>query len=238
MIGADEVERDGVEMGDIGQGELRLVLIDDHDLFRTGLRALLEESGFAVRDAAGAEAGLVLCRSYRPHVVLMDMHMPGMSGIEATRRLREIHPEAVILMLTIAAGDEGVLEAIRAGASGYLLKETRLAEIIAAVKAAADGRSPISPRVAGALVKSVRRRTPVLGSGADIGSLTARERAVLRLLAEGLDNNEIAARLYVSPSTVKNHVSHVLEKLGVDNRVQAAAFAIHHGLDGRYTPAS
>jgi DNA-binding NarL/FixJ family response regulator len=223
-------------MGDIGQGELRLLLIDDHDLFRTGLRSLLEESGFAVRDADGAEAGLALCRSYRPHVVLMDMHMPGTSGIEATRRLREIHPEAVVLMLTIAAGDEGVLEAIRAGASGYLLKEAHLAEIIAGVKAAADGRSPISPRVAGALVQSVRRRTPILGSGGDIASLTDRERAVLGLLADGLDNNEIAARLYVSPSTVKNHVSHVLEKLGVDNRVQAAAFAIHHGMDSRYTP--
>jgi DNA-binding NarL/FixJ family response regulator len=235
MMGANEVGWGHVDMGDIGQGELRLLLIDDHDLFRTGLRALLEESGFAVRDAAHAEAGLALCRTYRPHVVLMDMHMPGMSGIEATRRLREIHPEAVVLMLTIAAADAGVLEAIRAGASGYLLKEAHLAEIIAGVRAAADGRSPISPRVAGALVQSVRRRTPVLGSGADVASLTDRERAVLGLLADGLDNNEIAARLYVSPSTVKNHVSHVLEKLGVDNRVQAAAFAIHHGLESGYT---
>jgi DNA-binding NarL/FixJ family response regulator len=234
-MGANEVGWGHVDMGDIGQGELRLLLIDDHDLFRTGLRALLEESGFAVRDAAHAEAGLALCRTYRPHVVLMDMHMPGMSGIEATRRLREIHPEAVVLMLTIAAADAGVLEAIRAGASGYLLKEAHLAEIIAGVRAAADGRSPISPRVAGALVQSVRRRTPVLRSGADVASLTDRERAVLGLLADGLDNNEIAARLYVSPSTVKNHVSHVLEKLGVDNRVQAAAFAIHHGLESGYT---
>lgn len=224
-----------MDMGDIGKGELRLLLVDDHDLFRTGLRALLEDAGFGVRDAAGAEAGLALCQTYRPHVVLMDMNMPGMSGIEATRRVRELHPEAVVLMLTVAAGDEGVLDAIRAGASGYLLKEAHLAEIVAGVKAAADGRSPISPRVAGALVESVRRHVPVPGSSADIASLTDRERAVLVLLADGLDNNEIAARLYVSPSTVKNHVSHVLEKLGVDNRVQAAAFAIHHGLDRPYT---
>jgi len=234
MIGANDVERLGVDMGDIGHGELRVLLIDDHDLFRTGLRALLADGGFEVRDAAGAKAGLALCQTYRPHVVLMDMNMPGMSGIEATRRVREIQPEAVILMLTVAAADEGVLEAIRAGASGYLLKEAHLAEIIAGVEAAADGRSPISPRVAGALLQSVRERTPVLGSGADIASLTDRERAVLELLADGLDNNEIAAQLYVSPSTVKNHVSHVLEKLGVDNRVQAAAFAIHHGLDRPY----
>jgi NarL family two-component system response regulator LiaR len=237
MMGPNEVEARGLDVGEIGQGDLRVLLIDDHDLFRTGLRSLLEDAGFSVRDAPGAEAGLALCRSYHPHVVLMDMQMPAMSGIEGTRCLLEIHPEAVVLMLTVAADHDGVLAAIRAGASGYLLKEARLAEIVASVNAAAEGRSPISPRVAGALVDSVRRRAPVLPSGADIASLTERERAVLALLADGHENNEIAARLFVSASTVKNHVSRVLEKIGVENRVQAAAFAIRHGLDSGYASA-
>jgi two-component system nitrate/nitrite response regulator NarL len=142
-----------------------------------------------------------------------------------------VHPEASVLMLTVAADDESVLEAIRAGASGYLLKEAPLTDIIAGVNAAVEGRSAIAPRVAGALVTSVRAREPQRRPTVDVGALTHRERAVLALLAEGHDNAYIAERLYVSASTVKNHVSHLLEKLGVENRVQAAAYAIRNGLD-------
>jgi NarL family two-component system response regulator LiaR len=207
---------------------VRILLVDDHELFRVGLRELLEEEGFEVADAASGESALRQCRSFRPDVVVMDMNMPGMSGIEATRRVLEAHPAAAVLMLTVAADDERVLEAIRAGATGYLLKEARLAEIVAGVNAAAAGRSPIAPGVAGALVASVRE-----GGGARSGpaasSLTDRERAVLALLAQGFDNRAIARRLFVSPSTVKNHVSSVLAKLGVENRVQAAAYAVRHG---------
>jgi DNA-binding NarL/FixJ family response regulator len=134
-------------------------------------------------------------------------------------------------MLTVAADDDSVLAAIRAGASGYLLKEAHLAEVVAGVKAAADGRSPIAPSVAGALVTSIRKREAQRQPTVDVASLTQRERTVLALLAEGYDNADIAARLYVSGSTVKNHVSHLLEKLGVENRVQAAAYAIRNGLD-------
>jgi DNA-binding NarL/FixJ family response regulator len=209
----------------------RLLLVDDHDLFRSGLRALLDDSGFEVRDAAGGRAAIELARTYRPDVVIMDMQMPGMSGIEATRGVLEVQPDAVVLMLTVAADEESVLEAIRAGASGYLLKEARLPEIVAAVNAAAEGRSPIAPRVAGALVDSIRRRPVVPKGHAGVSSLTGRERAVLALLADGYDNGEIARRLFVSQSTVKNHVSSLLDKLGVDNRVRAAAFAVRHGLD-------
>lgn len=208
---------------------LRILLVDDHELFRVGLRELLEAEGFEVADAASGESALRQCRSVRPDVVVMDMNMPGMSGIEATRGILEAHPAAAVLMLTVAADDERVLEAIRAGATGYLLKEARLAEIVAAVNAAAAGRSPIAPGVAGALVASVRE-----GGGPSsrpaASSLTDREGAVLALLAQGYDNRAIARRLFVSPSTVKNHVSSVLAKLGLENRVQAAAYAVRHGL--------
>jgi DNA-binding NarL/FixJ family response regulator len=228
-IHADVGGMDGAD-GHAGS-RLRLLVVDDHDLFRTGLRALLVEAGFEVRDAAGGRAAIELTRMYRPDVVIMDMQMPGMSGIEATRRVLEVQPEAVVLMLTVAADEESVLEAIRAGASGYLLKEARLPEIVAAVNAVAEGRSPIAPGVAGALFDSIRHGPVTPRGHAGVASLTDRERAVLALLAEGYDNGEIAARLYVSQSTVKNHVSRLLEKLGVDNRVRAAAFAVRHGLD-------
>jgi two-component system, NarL family, response regulator LiaR len=220
-----------------GMAALRVLLVDDHDLFRTGLRELLEDEGFAVDDVGSGEAGVGRCRSFRPDVVVMDMNMPGMSGIEATRRILEAQPDASVLMLTVAADDERVLEAIRAGAVGYLLKEARLAEIVAGVKAAAEGRWPIAPRVAGALVASVRERGAVPQPRVSAGLLTERELAVLALLAEGHDNAEIAGRLFISPSTVKNHISSVLAKLGVANRVQAAAYAIRHGLvDERLRP--
>jgi NarL family two-component system response regulator LiaR len=209
---------------------LRVLLVDDHDLFRAGLRELLEEEGFTVDDVPSGEAGVRRSRTMRPDVVVMDLNMPGMSGIEATRQVLAGHPDASVLMLTVAADDKGVLEAIRAGAVGYLLKEARLAEIVAGVKAAADGRWPIAPRVAGALVASVRERDAEPPTATV--ELTERERAVLALLAEGHDNAEIAGRLFISTSTVKNHISNVLAKLGVENRVQAAAYAVRHGLAG------
>jgi NarL family two-component system response regulator LiaR len=214
--------------GTIQAMTLRILLVDDHELFRVGLRELLEDEGFEVADAESGESALRRCRVFRPDVVVMDMNMPGMSGIEATRRVLEVHPAAAVLMLTVAADDERVLEAIRAGATGYLLKEARLAEIVAGVKAAADGRSPIAPGVAGALVASVREGGGPASRPA-ASSLTDRERAVLTLLAQGYDNRAIARRLFVSPSTVKNHVSSVLAKLGVENRVQAAAYAVRQG---------
>jgi two-component system nitrate/nitrite response regulator NarL len=212
---------------------VRVLLVDDHDLFRTGLRSLLQQHGFKVTDAPSGEDAVRECRTFRPDVVVMDMNMPGMSGVETTRMLVTEHPRVAVLMLTVAADDEGVLDAVRAGASGYLLKSARLPEIVAGIEAAAVGESVLAPRIAGALVTSVRTGPrPGEGVVTDVG-LTERERQVLALIAEGYDNAEIAARLYVSPSTVKNHISHVLEKLGLDNRVQAAAFAIRSGLAGR-----
>ena len=209
---------------------MRLLIVDDHDLFRTGLVTLLREEGFAVTDASSGEDAIEICRRLRPNVVVMDMNMPGMSGIEATAMITTEHPRTAVLMLTVQADDERVLEAIRAGASGYLLKDARLPEIVAGVRAAAAGQSVLAPRVAGALVASVRSSNAAVGD--PVPDLTARERAVLGLIVRGHDNAQIARQLFVSPSTVKNHVSHLLDKLGVDNRVQAAAIAIRHGLDG------
>ena len=209
---------------------VRLLLVDDHDLFRSGLRTLLQEEGFKVLDVASGEAAISACRSFQPDVVVMDMNMPGMSGIEATARLTTEHPRLAVLMLTVAADDERVLEAVRAGASGYLLKDARLPEIIAGIRAAAAGQSVLATRVAGALVASVRDSSVPATNGKADAALTTRERQVLTLVADGLDNAEIAGRLYVSPSTVKNHISHLLDKLKLDNRVQAAAYAIRSGI--------
>ena len=211
---------------------IRVLIVDDHDLFRTGLRALLEEAGFEVADSASGPAAIRRAPSFAPDVVVMDMSMPGMSGVEATPLVLEASPLASILMLTFATDDTRVVDAVRAGASGYLLKDAELAEITAGIRAAAAGHCAIAPRVASALLQSVRSfdsRLP--GPEAPTGpDLSIREQQVLGLLSEGCDNPEIAARLYLSQSTVKNHVSKLLEKLQVDNRVQAATYAVRHGL--------
>jgi two-component system nitrate/nitrite response regulator NarL len=212
---------------------IRLLIVDDHDLFRSGLRALLEEQGFEVADSASGAAAIRRVRSLAPDVVIMDMNMPEMSGIEATSRVLEASPETSILMLTIATDDSRVIDAVRAGASGYLLKDAELGEIVAGIRAAAAGHSAIAPRVAGTLLRSVRNSAPEspVGVPPEVEGLSGRERKVLALLTKGCDNTEIANQLHVSPSTVKSHVSRVLEKLAVENRVQAATFAIRHGLD-------
>jgi two-component system NarL family response regulator len=162
----------------------------------------------------------------------MDMSMPGMTGVEATPLVLEATPLASVLMLTFATDDSRVVDAVRAGASGYLLKDAPLTEIAAGIRAAAAGHCAIAPRVASALLQSVRSVEREL-SGAETTAgpdLSVREQQVLSLLSDGCDNNEIAARLYLSQSTVKNHVSRLLEKLQVDNRVQAATYAVRNGL--------
>jgi DNA-binding NarL/FixJ family response regulator len=214
--------------------QVKVLIVDDHDLFRTGLRALLEEEGFEVTDAAGGAAGVRRACGFAPDVVVMDMHMPEMSGVEAIPLMLDAAPGASILMLTIATEGSEVLDAVRAGASGYLLKDAELSEISAGIRSAAAGHSTIAARVAGHLLLSVRTNDGAVAScpSPEGPELSRREREVLTLVTDGCDNAEIAGRLYVSVSTVKNHVSRLFEKLGVDNRVQAATFAIREGLAG------
>jgi DNA-binding NarL/FixJ family response regulator len=218
-----------------GEG-LRVLIVDDSELFRTGLRSLLATEGFDLADSASGEAAIRRARCFEPHVVLMDVRMPGMSGIEATRLVLEAAPGTAVMMFTGSSDCSEMLEAVRAGASGYLLKDAGLTDIVKAIRAAAAGYSTIAPQVAGALVANVRENLVASEPAPPMAELplSARELQVLTLLAAGCDNLEIARRLYVSPSTVKNHVSRLLGKLGVDNRVQAAGYAIRHGLvDGR-----
>ncbi len=212
---------------------IRVLIVDDHDLFRTGLRTLLEDAGFDVADAVSAAVALRRVRQFAPHVVVMDVQLPGLSGVEATPLILEAAPETSVLMLTIAADEVEVLGAIRAGASSYLLKDAELSEIVAGIRAAAAGQSAISARVAGHLLLSVRTSGAASQGGSsleDRRGLSPRERQVLALVTDGCDNAEIAGRLYLSRSTVKNHVSRLLEKLGVDNRLQAATVAVREGL--------
>ena len=209
---------------------LRLMVVDDHDLFRTGLRTLLEAEGYQVVDAPSADVALRLARSFKPEVVVMDMHMPHTSGLEATRMLLAEHPSVPVLMLTVAAQDDGVIDAIRAGAAGYLLKDAELRQIVAAVEGVAIGHSAISPTVAPALLRSVRH-APTQARPITSGvTLSEREREVLALVAQGYENPAIAERLFVSLSTARTLVSSVLGKLGVENRVQAATYAVRHDL--------
>ena len=217
---------------DISPGRpVRVLIVDDHDLFRTGLRALLEEEGFEVADSASGPAAVRRVPSFAPDVVVMDMNMPGMNGVEATPVVLEAAPQASVLMLTIATDDARVLDAVRAGASGYLLKDAELGEIATAIRDAAAGHCTIAPRIASAVLQSVRSYDsgPEETRTSDGPDLSVREQQVLSLVSDGFDNSEIAAQLYLSQSTVKNHVSRLLDKLEVDNRVQAATFAVRNG---------
>jgi DNA-binding NarL/FixJ family response regulator len=192
----------------------------------------LEEQGIRViGDAATGEDGVALAARARPDVVVMDLNLPRGSGVEATHELVAANPDARVLVLTVAADERSVLDALLAGACGYLLKDATIEEIAAGVRAAADGRSFVSPRVAHHLLNRLRGSASAYEVPApDEAKLSARELEILRLVAEGCDNDEIAARLVLSPRTVKNHVSSILAKLDMDNRVQAAVYAVRQGL--------
>lgn len=209
---------------------LRVLLVDDHTFFRAGLRNMLADEGFEVAEAMSGAQALDIMVQRAPDVVLMDLHMPGMSGIEATRRLLEVAPEARVVMLTVSALQEEIIEAVLAGACGYLLKDASLEEIVGSLHAAAGGASWASPHVAAVLFERVRAGDEPEPAEDALAALTDRERAVLRLLADGKDNAEIGRELYISASTVKNHISAILAKLGVHNRIQAAVYAVRRGL--------
>ena len=213
------------------ESEIRVLLVEDHALFRQGLRELLVDAGLAViGEAADGQSAVRLAEQLKPDVVVMDLHMPRMDGIDATSEIMKQERPPVVLVLTVSTTDDDVLDAIAAGAAGYLLKDAAADELVSAVRNASSGRSPLSPSVAGALLKRVREQSGGTDEPAELLSLSARETEILRLVAQGRDNTEIAQELYLSPSTVKNHVSSILEKLGVDSRVQAAVRAARAGI--------
>jgi DNA-binding NarL/FixJ family response regulator len=216
----------------VGESEIRVLLAEDHTLFRQGLRDLLTHAGISViGEASDGVTAIRLARELKPDLVVMDLNMPRMDGIDATSEIMKFDRPPVVLVLTVSTASEDVLDAIAAGATGYLLKDADAEEIVSGIRAAFAGESPVSPEIAGALVRRVREQTaPIDGHPAEMLSLSDREREILRLVAEGRDNTEIAQELYLSPSTVKNHVSSILDKLGVESRTQAAVRAARAGI--------
>ncbi len=211
---------------------VRVLLVDDHALVRRGLRHVLAERGLEIVGEAGDGAAAVrLVLDRRPEVVLMDLNMPGTSGIEATRELARRAPGVRVVVLTISASSADILAAITAGACGYLLKTAPPEEVEAAVRAAAAGQTVISPTIASTLVDHVREHERLQTVPRPVAEeLSEREVEVLRLLAEGRENAEIAQELYISLATVKHHISNILTKLGAKNRVEAAVLAVRGGV--------
>ncbi len=213
---------------------VRILIVDDQQLMREGLRTLLElEEGISIVGEAGdGTAGIEAFEESKPDVVLMDIRMPRMDGVEATRRIRSRHPEARILVLTTFDEDELVFDAIRAGASGYLLKDLTGSELADAVRSVARGGAALQPAVARKVMDAFARlSTPSPGPDRHlVEPLSARERAVLALIGRGLSNKEIADRLFLAEGTVKNHVTAILQKIDVRDRTQAALKARQLGI--------
>jgi DNA-binding NarL/FixJ family response regulator len=210
----------------------RVLIADDQALVRAGFRKLLEASGIdVVGEAADGREAVDLARRLRPSIVLMDIRMPRLDGIEATRRLTADGDGVQVLILTTFGLDDYVYEALRAGASGFMLKDAPPEELLAAIEVVARGDALIAPAVTRSVIEEFVRRAPSPSPPAPVlDALTEREREVLELLARGLSNAEIAERLVVSGGTVKTHVAHVLAKLGLRDRVQAVILAYESGL--------
>ena len=211
-----------------------VAIVDDQTLVRSGIHSILEKQPDleVVGEAADGVAALELCRTVQPDVVLMDIRMPGLDGLEATRRLLSRPPPLPrVLVITTFDLDKHVYDALKAGASGFLLKDASPEQLVAAVRAAAAGDAPLAPQVMRRLIEEyVTRPRPGDGSHPALAELTDRETEVLRALAGGLSNAEIAQRLYLSEATIKAHVTRVLSKLGLRDRLQAAVFAYESGV--------
>jgi DNA-binding NarL/FixJ family response regulator len=214
------------------QTAVRVLLVDDHDLFRTGLRNLLEEQGLdIVGEAADGAQAVRMTRELAPDVVVMDLNMPGMTGVEATRQVTIAAPLTRVVVLTISDQDGDVLDAILAGACGYLMKDASIDELMAGIRAASIGESLISSHIAGKVLQRIRATSTQPQIEEQIRTeLSDREIQVLKLIANGKDNAMIAAELHISPKTVKNHISNILMKLQIENRIQAAVYAVRSGI--------
>lgn len=209
---------------------IRVVIVDDHAVVREGLELFLSERSGEIEvvgQGSDGEDALILAKKLEPDVILMDVVMPRMDGIEATRRLKESGAKARVLVLTTFAEDDQVRDAIQAGAIGYLLKDVHRSDLVAAIRAAADGRATLHPEAQQKLLRQLTTPTPA----SPLDALTDRERDVLRLIARGKSNKAIANTLKLSVGTVKGYVSAVLSKLGARDRTQAALIAVRHGLE-------
>ena len=204
---------------------IRVAVVDDHAIVRNGLAQLLDtdQELEVVGSAGDGQAAVELCREQRPDVVLMDLSMPGMGGVEATRLIIEQAPQVQIVVLTSFIDRERVVAALEAGAVGYLLKDAEPEELLRGVHAAARGESPLDPRAARTMLSAQR-------AGGPLDALTDREREVLALVAEGLPNKQIARRLEISEKTVKAHLTSAYRTIGVDDRMQAGLWARRQGL--------
>jgi DNA-binding NarL/FixJ family response regulator len=213
---------------------IRVLVVDDHDLFRAGLASLLgmQPDIEVVAQASGGRMGIRLADELRPDVVLMDLRMPDVEGPEATQEILARNPGMRVLALTVATDDSDVEAALRAGACGFVAKDTPVGHVAVAVRAAAQGVAWLSPRAAEVVLGRVRQRDAE--QHPDVGAeekLSARELDVLRLIARGMENADIAETLAISPRTAKNHVSNILAKLDLPSRVQAAIYAVRRGID-------
>jgi NarL family two-component system response regulator LiaR len=218
-------------------GKIRILLVDDHAVVRQGLRTLFElqdDMEVAGEGSSGGEA-VELAARLEPDVIVLDLVMPGMDGVEATRRILERSPRSRVLILTSFGDDDKVFPAIRAGAQGYLLKDIQPRDLVQAVRDLHQGKTQLHPDVARRLMSAVAGNAPASPVPAaplpeSLQSLTDREREVLDLIARGLNNREIAEKMVISEATVKTHVSNLLDKLGLPDRTRAAIWALKHGL--------
>lgn len=209
---------------------ISLIIVDDHEMVRQGIRGFVEtQNDLVILGEAGSGTEAVeLVRDHAPDVVLMDLIMPGMDGVEATRRVKAMSPRTAVIVLTSYHDDEHIFPAIRAGALSYLLKDIAATDLVAAVRKAAGGEAVLHPHVARRLVQEVHGAAN--GTSDPFTDLTARELDVLRNIAAGSNNAEIAEQLFISPKTVKSHVSNILSKLHLSDRTQAAVMAWREGM--------
>ena len=219
------------------ESPIRVLLVDDHTLFRSGIKALLQrQKDFeVVGEASDGLEGIKRVKSLKPDVVLLDLHMPGISGREAVRLIVDEAPETKVVMLTVSEDAEDLLDTLKAGAHGYLLKNIDTNFFISAIRSAADGEAVMSPQMTAKLMQSVRAVPAASASPPvfDKERLSPREREILGFLARGASNKEIARSLDLAESTVKIHMQNILKKLNLVSRVQAAVYAVENGLSGR-----